>query len=143
MFETGIILLWSRTAANACGPEQLQMLQKQDRRQSIAEGIFTPSQLVALGGVTVIWYPQKFSTRGMKSPVIWYQGGGGGGGGGSISPHQNNLANIFGTPMIWYPMASVHGGYRLSPCREGNFTVQLAGVTTMDRFHHCGQVSAL
>ena len=39
-------LLWVRTAANASrGPEQLQMLQlqKQDRRQSIAEGIFTPS----------------------------------------------------------------------------------------------------
>ena len=39
-------MLWARTAANvSCGPEQLQMLQlqKQDRRQSIAEGIFTPS----------------------------------------------------------------------------------------------------
>ena len=40
-------LLWARTAANASrGPEQ--QLQKQGRRQSIAEGIFTPSSKVLL-----------------------------------------------------------------------------------------------
>ena len=52
--RTGKCFMWARTAANASrGPEQLQMLQlrKQDRRQSIAERIFTPRtkpQLVAL-----------------------------------------------------------------------------------------------